>query len=496
MQATKKSYQNVLKATSLFGGVQVIRILITIIRSKIIAQLLGPEGVGISNLLSRPLQLITTATQLGLDKSAVKEIAIQNAQSGGSPLKQVFILKRLVWITACIGALLMIVFSSVLSRFTFNTDTYTIAFVWLGLAVIFNQFAMSNLAILQGLRGLRFLAKANIYGSIVGVIVTLPLYYFYKLDGILPAILISSAVIFIFSYVYARKVIKEQGFSELPKSNNFISEAKPMIRLGVALGFSSVISLLVAYLILVYIRSSGGAVASGYYAAGIVILNTYVGLIFNAMSTDYYPRLAAICDDLKQIVKTVFEQAFIAILLITPIIIGFIAFAPLLISILYSSKFEPTVLLVRWGILGMVFKTVSWSIGYVIIAKGDSKIFIKTSIGFNSALLLLNVLGYRYFGLEGVGISLLVYYIIHFIVVKAITFYRYGFRMQSGFYAIFVKCLLLCSCAFAASYIQELILKYSILVVLIIISSLYSFRLLDEKIGFKSLISSIFKKRK
>ncbi|MEP0265662.1 O-antigen translocase [Dokdonia sp.] len=493
MKEDKQSYQHVMKATSLFGGVQVIRILITIIRSKVMAQLLGPEGVGISNLLTRPLQLITTATQLGLDKSAVKEISSQYNKEEGDPYRMIAILKRLVWITAIIGAVCMVLLSPVLSRFTFDSDAYMLTFVWLGLAVLFNQLAMSNFAVLQGLRKLEFLAKANVYGAFAGLVVTIPLYYFLKLDGILPAIIATSGFIFLFAYLFARRAVQ----THVSVTNAIVlSEGKPMIKLGMALSFSSIIGLVVAYLILVYIRSKGGETEAGFYAAGMVILNTYVGLIFNAMSTDYYPRLAAICDDLQQIVKAVFEQAFIAILVITPIVIGFIAFAPLVITILYSGEFEPTVSLVRWGIVGMVFKAVSWSMGYVIIAKGDSKLFMKTSLGFNSVLLLLNVIGYHYLGLEGVGISLLVYYIIHFIVVRIITFYRYGFKMQSGFYSIFIKCLLLCVFAFVASYIQESILKYSILVVLIAISSLYSFRLLDKKIGFKSLINSILKKKK
>ena len=84
--------------------------------------------------------------------------------------------------------------------------------------------------------------------------------------------------------------------------------------------------------------------------------------------------------------KTVLEQATVAILLITPIIVVFLACAPFIIVILYSHEFSPIVAMVTWGILGMIFKAVSWSMGYMIIAKGDSKVFIKTAIGFNTIL--------------------------------------------------------------------------------------------------------------
>lgn len=51
------SYKSIFKATSLFGGVQVFKILVNIIKQKLLAILIGPEGVGI-------LGLFTSATQL------------------------------------------------------------------------------------------------------------------------------------------------------------------------------------------------------------------------------------------------------------------------------------------------------------------------------------------------------------------------------------------------------------------------------------------------
>ena len=54
----KSSYRSIFKATSLFGGVQVYQILIQIIKSKFVAVLLGPAGVGIMGLYKSGLQLI------------------------------------------------------------------------------------------------------------------------------------------------------------------------------------------------------------------------------------------------------------------------------------------------------------------------------------------------------------------------------------------------------------------------------------------------------
>ena len=79
MTEDQKSYRQIFKATSIFGGVQVFKIIISIIRSKVVAVLLGPSGMGIINLLVSTTGFITTLTNFGLGTSAVKNVAAATA---------------------------------------------------------------------------------------------------------------------------------------------------------------------------------------------------------------------------------------------------------------------------------------------------------------------------------------------------------------------------------------------------------------------------------
>lgn len=499
MTNNKQSYRQVMKATSLFGGVQVVNILIRIIRSKVIAILIGPSGMGIASLLTSTMELINGLTNFGLERSAVKEISLETSNSDEEKLaRTIGILKKLVWITITIGVLVMLISAPWLSEFAFENRDYTISFMWISIALLFKQLASSHLAILQGLRKLESLAKANLYGNFIGLFITLPLYYFFGIDAIVPAIIVATFMSFVFTYYYSNNIgIKKVKIS----TKEAVSEGKSMINLGVMLSFSSMITLLVAYIIRIYITQINGGgdlglFEVGLYNAGFVILNAYVGIIFNAMGTDYFPRLSAISDDIVKIRKTVFEQALIAILLIAPIIVVFLTFAPLIITILYSKEFSPIVSMVSWGILGMVFKAVSWSMGYMIIAKGDSKVFIKTAVGFNSILLLFNVLGYNYGGLEGIGFSFFIYYIIHYIVVRIITYYRYNFYFEKGFYKIFTFTIIMCLMTFSFTFISNPILKYILMGCVILISVRYSYQQLDDKIGIKDFLAEFMNKKK
>jgi len=495
----QQSYRKVLNATSLFGGVQFINIILRLIRSKAIALLIGPIGMGISNLLLTTMELINGLTNLGLERSAVKDISLANTNSNSKSVAiTISILKKLVWLTITVGVILMVLSAPWLSEIAFGNKDYTISFRWISIALLFKQLSSSQLAILQGLRKLKSLAKANLLGNFIGLLITLPLYYYYKIDAIVPAIIIATFMSFIFTYYYSHKLdIKSVTISR----KEAVSEGKGMINLGVMLSLSSLITLLVAYIIRIYIGSANeteelGLIDVGLYSAGFVILNSYVGIIFNAMGTDYFPRLSEIANDIKKLRKTVLEQATVAILLITPIIVVFLACAPFIIVILYSHEFSPIVAMVTWGILGMIFKAVSWSMGYMIIAKGDSKVFIKTAIGFNTILLSINIIGYHFGGLEGVGISFFIYYIIHFIAIRIITYYRYDFYFEKGFYKIFTFTVIMCFLAFSITLIPSSILKNSLMIGLIVVSCWYSYKELDKKIGVKDYLAGIFKRKK
>jgi len=482
----KNAYRQVMKATSLFGGVQVFSILIAIARSKVIALWLGPLGMGIAGLLNAAINLISAFTNLGIDRSAVKDISEALHQDKPEKVAHtISIVKKLVWITGIFGTLITIVLSPLLSQLAFETKAYTFSFVWVSVALLFKQLAAGNLVILQGLRKLSHLAQANLLGSFVGLVITIPLYYYFRIEGIVPAIILSFVLSFLFSGYFARKALVKTTSITLKEA---FSEGKPMIRLGVMMSISSLLSVLGTYILQIYISHSGDVNQVGLYAAGIVIINSYVGIIFNAMATDYYPRLAAVNQDNNQIREIASTQAFVGLMLITPIIVLFLIFSSFVIKILYTAEFLLIVAMVSWGILGTLFKTLSFSMGYIIIAKGDSNVFLKTAVGFNMLLLAMNIAGYYYGGLTGLGISYFVYYIVHFVVVGWLTKKLYNFYFSKNFYAVFAICMVLCGLAFVVdSFLPDSIWRYAILAILLVGSLGWSLYGLNKKMNLKEL---------
>ncbi len=493
MSGNKSSYEQVLKVTSIFGGVEVFKILIRVIRAKFVAVLLGPGGLGIASLLGSTIGLIASLTNFGLATSAVKDVAAAAATKDQKKISRVVIvLRKLVWLTGLLGSVMTFAFSKWLSQLTFGNEEYTLHFVLISITLLFNQLSSGQGVVLRGLRKIKYLVQASMIGSVLGLVTNIPLYYFFGEDGIVPGIILTSITTLLLTYYYSRKVniLKfDVSFRET------INEGKQMLNLGLVLSLNSIITLGAAYILKIFISNTGSIEDVGFYNAGFSIITSYVGMVFTAMGKDYFPRLSAVHKDIVKIKKTVTEQAVIALLILIPIIVIFLIYSPIMISLLYSRKFLPIEYMIIWAIMGMLFKALSWAIGFVIIAKNDTKLFARTSVGFNTVFLFNNIIGFYYGGLEGLGISFLINYFIHFIALILITKYRYSFAFNTEIYKIMVVGIILTFLSFILSYFSDSYFQYLTGIILVVVSSLFSIYELNQRVDIKRLFKKLTKKK-
>lgn len=483
------SYRQIIKATSLFGGVQIFNILISIIRSKFIAVLIGPAGMGIAGLLTSTTSLIGGLTNFGLGTSAVKDVATANASGNDYRIATVIkVLRRWVWITGSLGAILTLVLSPWLSQLTFGNRDYTLAFIWISLTLLFQQITSGQLVVLQGMRKLQYLAKANMTGSVIGLFISVPIYYYFRIDGIVPALILSSLTGMFLTWYFSGKVTIQPV--KVSRIRTF-AEGREMLKMGFMISLSGLITLGVAYLVRIYISNKGGVAQVGLYTAGFAIINTYVGLVFTAMGTDYYPRLSGVAHDNAKAKETINQQAEISILILAPILMIFLVFINWVVIILYSAKFIEVNGMIHWAALGMFFKSVSWAIVYIFLAKGDSRLFFINELIANLYILGFNVLGYKYGGLDGLGISFLAGYLIFSFQCFILAQVRYSFTFKTDFYIIFAIQVLLALFCFLNTKFASTPYNYYIGTLFIVISVIHSFIKLDKRIGLRILLVRI-----
>ncbi|MBP8959663.1 MAG: O-antigen translocase [Bacteroidales bacterium] len=486
MVGEEDSYRQIVKATSLFGGVQAFNIVISIVRSKIIAVLLGPAGMGIAGLFTSTTGLVGGITNFGLGTSAVRDVAAANESSDTGRISRVVtVFRRLVWLTGALGAVVTLVLAPWLSQLTFGSKEYTLAFRWLSVTLLFGQLASGQGVLLQGMRRLKLLARANMAGSVAGLLISVPIYYFWRIDGIVPAIIVSSVASLIIAWHFASKIKIENS---IISRKDILDEGKGMLKMGFMLSLSGLITTAASYIIRIYISNTGGVEDVGLYSAGFAIISTYVGLVFTAMSTDYYPRLSGVAHDNRQAALLINQQAEVAVLVLAPILTVFLIFINFVVILLYSTKFTPVNGMILWAAIGMYFKAACWAVGFILLAKGASTLFFWNEIICNIYMLIFNILGYKFMGLNGLGISFAAGYLVYLVQVYLFARKKFQFSFNIVFIKIFSIQLFMGILCFMITKFIPVPWAYIAGLPVIAVSAWYSFRELDRRMQLRTLL--------
>jgi O-antigen/teichoic acid export membrane protein len=212
------------------------------------------------------------------------------------------------------------------------------------------------------------------------------------------------------------------------------------------------------------------------------------------MSADYYPRLSSIAHDNRKATDMINQQAEVATLILAPIICIFLVFINWVVVLFYSNKFVEVNGMIHWAVLGMLFKATSWSIAFIFLAKSASKLFLWNELISYSYSLVFNIIGYKYGGLDGLGISSLIYYFFYFLQVYFITRKKYDFSLEKAFVQIIIiQLLILVICFITVKFIEA---PYSYLLgsIFIILSTGYSSFELNKRMNLRQLIYTFRRK--
>jgi O-antigen/teichoic acid export membrane protein len=477
----KKSYKEIFKATSIFGGVQVFIILIGIVRVKFVALLLGAAGVGLIGLLQNFVTLSSSLASFGIQQSGVKFIAeIKNIDNQEKITK---IIRSLIFFSAILGFLLCIIFAKEISILVFeNFEDKNINIIRiLSFAVFFFILESGEQSVLQGLRQIKKLAKARIISSLVALIFSLPIYYFFGLEGVSYTIVLVYLINFISASIFSRYFFQLKTSITFPE---LVDKGKSILSLGVAMALSTILMLSSFFYIKTYISNNGGLNQLGFYEAGFVLVNSYASLIFMAMAKDYFPRLSLENKNNKKLELMCNQQIEIGILILFPVIVTMLVFMSLILNILYTKEFLVVKPYLYWAFLGVLFKLVSWSQSYIILAKGKGKVFISYEIVGSIILIASHILGYKYLGLEGLGIGYLIFNIIYFIIVLSINYFLFKIKIYSNIFILFMIILLVSSFVSFYNFIGINDLYMNLLNLFFVASVLfYSIYTLNKKIG-------------
>lgn len=411
-----------LKAMGIFGGVQMVGIVCSLIRTKLVALWIGTAGVGLFGIFNQALEMLNMATNLGIRQSSVRDLSQASADADRRRLSRLIAVVRRwsLWL-ALGGALLTMALAPLLSRFTFGDYDHLWHYVALSTAVLLMALTNGEYAVFQGVAKLRRLASVTLAGTIGGLAISVPLFYFLRERSIVPSIIAYAA-----SCAIAAMIVREKNECACPPTRReTLRIGADFVRLGIYMTLGTFVAMLANYIFIAWLNFHHGNSEVGLYHAGYTIINKYPGLVFTALGMEFYPRLAQVADSRRRLRVFVSQEANMALLVLAPVLTLFIVLRSTVVDLLYSAEFMPIVSMVSWGMVGTLLRALSWCMAFVILARGDGRLFLLTESLSAIASLALNIVCYRLWGITGLGVAYLAWYLVYTVIIAVVYFGKY-----------------------------------------------------------------------
>lgn len=481
----KTSYRQILKSSVLIGGSTGINVCLGIVRTKVLAVLIGTEGIGLIGAFNSVTTFVGAVAGMGIKTSGVRQIAEAVGTNDQQRIARTArVLRRTSLLLGISGMLLLLFFSRPIAQATFGNQVHAEALILLSVIILFTAVTDGQMALIQGLRRISDLAALSVLGAVLGTVCSIPIIFLFREKGIVPFLVTVAGLGVASSWWYARKIKLDKVPLPIPA---VFAEVKGLLGIGVVFMSGSLVASATAYLIRVMVIREMGLEEAGLYQAAWTLSSVYVGFVLGAMGADYYPRLTAAAGNNGEVNRLVNEQMGSALLMAVPGILGTLTFAPWVLHLFYSVQFEPAVDILRWQILGLLGRIISWPLGFVLLAKGRMLLWFWAELAANFSHLVMVWLGMRLYGLSGLGMAFFGTYIIYVPLVLYIVRVQTGFRWTGGNFRLALAALVLTALVFLITGSSLQVVWRTIIGGMIAaMAGFYAFQELIKRAGFSS----------
>ena len=426
------TYSEILRSTTLIGTATLVNVAIGIVRTKAMAVLLGPAGFGLMGIFNLIADMTRSVAEMGINSSGVRQIA--RAVGSGDMQRvamTVLVLRRVAIFLGVLGAVLLTVFARPVANLTFGDEQHAGAVALLSVAVFLRLISDGQGALLQGMRRIGDMARIGVLGSLLGTLASIPIVYYLRGDGLVPALIVVAGVTTAVSWYYSRALDTDPP-PQTMSTALLGREVASLLRMGLAFMASGFLTLGASYAVRAILVRSDGLEAAGLYQAAWTLGGLYVGFVLQAMGADFYPRLVAAAEDNAMCNRLVNEQTHVSLLLGGVGVISTLTFANWIVTLLYSEDFAGATETLRWVCLGMALRVITWPLGYILVAKGRSAFFIGTDMAWAIVNVGLTWLCVRWLGPTGAGVAFFGSYVFHLAVVYPLSHHLSGFRWTAS----------------------------------------------------------------
>lgn len=409
---------NLLKTSALNGIAVLIKTATMFILNKILAVYVGPSGYAAIGQFQNFIQIITAFAGSSVNTAVVK----YTAEYYDDESKQRAIWKAagtLVVLFSTIISFFILIFQKQLSLYIFKTTEYQSIFIWFSIFLLFFNFNMLLLAILNGKKEISKLVIANIAGSLLSLAITGLLTIKFRLYGALIALTINQSITFLVTLLIC---YKSKWFR--------VTDLFGKIETGVLKKLSSfalmaIVSIVFGNLAQIILRNLIIAEYSlnyaGYWDAMTRLSGGYLMFASTILGIYYLPRLSELkkYKDIKQEINYGYKVILPLACLMS---LSVYLFQDFIIGILFTKEFLPMKELMFWQLLGDVIKIGSWIISFMMLSKAMTKIFVITEAFFALSIIPLSMIFIHYFGFKGIAMAFALNCLLYWIVCSYFSF--------------------------------------------------------------------------
>lgn len=490
------NYKLLFKATGLFGMVEALRIFLRIGVNKFASTYLGLAGYGIVGLIENITQLISSLTSFGIQFTGVRAIAAQKNSDEVSLHKTIKFVTLFTIASGTLAAFISVVFAQQISKYAFKTTDYTIWFVILGVYFVCNSYVQGKTIILEGLQEVRKLLLLNVFVNIFGALVIVVCYYYFYLNGIVVAMVVTSALN---AFIFWRGTQPYQLIKVTLNKEELQTNLKYFSKSGGLLAINTTIGLACFFLIRMFFKPIDNGHVLGYYHTGNTLMVAYVGIVFIAISKFYFPRLS---QTLQQKQKEdgsllVNNQLELCLLTLMPVLFLLYLIGKSCIELLFSTAFLPVYEILVFGLAAIFIKGINYVVGYMILSHNHIKTYFYINALSDVLNVVLTIAFYRWIGLYGIGLAILVNYSLSALYTLYYVKKSYDFKMNKQVKNLFMGLTFANIVVITAYFKTESLWFYVITFCVFMIALIYSAVKLDTYLfdgKTSKKIRSFFKK--
>jgi O-antigen/teichoic acid export membrane protein len=403
--------------TTFFSGIiALIRIASGFVANKIVAMYTGTNGVALIGAFSNFLSIFIAFANGAINTGVVKYTAEYRDNDEG--LKSLFSTAfKISLICSSIVGLFLMSFASFFSDLIFLNSDYKNTIRVLGISIILYSLNSLFISILNGKQEIKKYTIVNTSGSIIGLILTLILVFYFKLIGAMYALVLSQSIVFFISFTI---IVKSDWFS-MDYFNQKIDYS-----IVKKLSHYSMMAIVTALLVPVsqivlrnMIISSLGMDSAGVWQGMMRISDGYLMVLTTALATYYLPKLASLHTN-EELRLEIFKGYKLIIPLVFTSCIVVYSLRFFIIKLLFTPDFIEMSNLFFFQLVGDFFKMASWILAYLMLAKSMTKLYIVTEVLFAVIYVGLGFLCVNFFNITGLSIAFAITYFIYFLVMLCI----------------------------------------------------------------------------